>query len=196
MSFFSSIISAAPIIGSVLGAGASFFGAKEQNKANQAIAASQMAFQERMSGTAYQRAVKDMRLAGINPMLAYSKGGATTPGGAGLPMVNTMDGVGKAVSSALQLRRLNAETTKIEADTGLTRKLEQTEIFKQEEMNARRQNIYHQTQITKANLSSALAAMRAGMTDEQLQSTWFGKISRVIKMLSPFTTTAKQLRSQ
>lgn len=68
----------------------------EQNRANEynsaeAISATnrsrdmareQMAFQERMSNTAYQRATQDMINAGINPMLAYRMGGASAPGGA------------------------------------------------------------------------------------------------------------------
>lgn len=41
----------------------------------------QKRWQEQMSNTAWQRAVSDMKAAGINPMLAFSKGGASTPSG-------------------------------------------------------------------------------------------------------------------
>lgn len=95
-----------PLAVAGLAAGASFAGGVIRNKAQQAEAQKQRDFQERMSGTAYQRAVKDMKIAGINPMLAYMQGGASSPGGAQAQM---SDVVGPAVSSAMHARRLTQE---------------------------------------------------------------------------------------
>lgn len=69
------------MLDSLVGSAANFiFGSQAADKAHDQDVA--------LSNSSYQRAVKDMKLAGLNPMLAYSKGGASTPSS---PVAKTPD---------------------------------------------------------------------------------------------------------
>lgn len=108
---------------------------------NQDMAQQNMGFLREMGSTQWQRAVEDMKAAGLSPMLAYAKGpsvGGSTVGGytsagqaaggsVGLPggsMASFQSGVPAAFNSAYQmgmmmeqLNRTRAETAKIIEDT-------------------------------------------------------------------------------
>lgn len=75
-------------VASLIGSGLSYLGGQAQNAASAEAAARQMEFQKDMSDTSYQRQIKDLEAAGINPMLVTKLGGASTPPGAMPSFVN------------------------------------------------------------------------------------------------------------
>lgn len=79
---------------------------------------------ERLSSTAYQRATADLRAAGLNPMLAYMNGGASSPQAVGGQPADLAGAVTSGVSSAasavdrmLAAKRNQAEIKLMSAET-------------------------------------------------------------------------------
>lgn len=146
------------LVGGILG----YKGTKDTNKSNREIAEAQMRFQERMSSTAHQRQVADLRAAGLNPILSATGGsGASAPAGAGATMqAPDFSFVGSAmrdgVTSGVSLAQARSNITAQDASTAKT---------VQETLNAVEQQKVIQAEAAGINIANA---RMAGMTPHEI----------------------------
>lgn len=178
----------APVVGALVGRE----GQKEANVASAQQAQQQMDFQERMSNTAHQREVADLRAAGLNPLLSGTGGaGAATPSG-GMAKMENIDENTAATAQQIALNMENfknlKETNKqIRADT--TQKVQaayltsaQAEQARQEGELILQRRLTEKENTQRAHHESTIAANSAKGSELEgnIDDTRYGAIMRYI----------------
>lgn len=186
--------------------------ARETNASNAQQVANMMNWQERMSNSAYQRQMEDLRRAGINPMLAASLGGAGTPPGAsipqmvgapmqtGAPMQNEMSGISSSVNSAFDnmktryeiknmvetAKNLRETNKKIASDTALNRALrlsaEKDALLKS-----------NSAKVAALNADAIRMTLPGRKTEAAIDESAWGKWTRLLQRANPLTHSAKNV---
>ena len=171
--------------------------AANKNAAHQA--ALNRDWQEKMSSTAYQRGMADMKAAGLNPILAYQRGPASSPSGA--TASTSTAGVAPFSSNAAQVS-INRERAAAEIEN-----------MKEQNDNIRKQNNLISAQTLQATAAAGKIAAETAVVREALQrseadaarardvetyrKSTFGTVStwanELIKDLSPWVSSAGEV---
>lgn len=183
----------AAIAGGLISGASSAFGASRANTAAQEAAQRQMEFQRESAQNSYQWAMADMKSAGLNPMLAYQRGGAAALSGASYTPQNIASGsaaaAGATISSALQLKRFKAELTLLQRQGDKTKA--DRDLASQQGMES-----FSREQLNKANLPAATSAATAARIDQKFWDSKLGKWVRYTDLfgrgVNPFANVLRK----